>query len=209
MNRLNLFFSLAFGISLLIFSACGANQENELSDGIYAKITTNKGEIVLRLEYKRVPMTVANFIGLAEGTIINNHKGPGEPFYDGLTFHRVIPNFMIQGGDPQANGMGGPGYSFKDEIHPELKHNVAGTLSMANAGPATNGSQFFITHTQTPWLDGKHSVFGYVTQGLETVYKMANGDVIEHIEIMRSGSEAESFDAPEVFREMSGIGANP
>ncbi|MCL4161609.1 UNVERIFIED_CONTAM: hypothetical protein GTU68_054531 [Idotea baltica] len=160
-------------------------------------MTTNKGEIVLRLEYERVPMTVANFISLT-----------GEPFFDGLTFHRVIPNFMIQGGDPEASGMGGPGYSFKDEIHPELKHNVAGTFSMANAGPATNGSQFFITHNATPWLDGKHSVFGYVTEGLETVYKIANGDVIEHVEIVRKGSSAEAFDAPTVFKEMSGVGAN-
>lgn len=209
MNRSNVFLFIGLTIGLFFLSACNLNDKGaDFPDGIYAIMTTNKGDITLRLEYERVPMTVANFIGLSEGTIVNNHKAAGEPFFDGLTFHRVIPNFMIQGGDPEASGMGGPGYSFKDEIHPELKHNVAGTLSMANAGPATNGSQFFITHNATPWLDGKHSVYGYVTEGLETVYKIANGDVIEHIEIIRKGSAAEAFDAPAVFKEKSGIGAN-
>jgi peptidyl-prolyl cis-trans isomerase A (cyclophilin A) len=142
---------------------------------------------------------VANFVGLAEGTLENNVTEVGTPYYNGLTFHRVIADFMIQGGDPTGTGAGGPGYQFEDEIHPELKHNRPGTLSMANAGPATNGSQFFITHGPTDWLDGKHTVFGYVVEGQDVVDAVAQGDTMETVEIVRVGAEAEAWDASSVF----------
>lgn len=171
-------------------------------DGLYARITATKGEILLKLEYQKVPLTVANFVGLAEGKIKNDAKPLGTPFYDGLKWHRVIYPFMIQGGDPQGNGMGGPGYKFRDEIHPDLKHDRAGTLSMANAGPATNGSQFFITHKETPWLDGKHAVFGYVVSGQDVVDATQQGDAIIKVEIIRVGKEAKNFDAAKVFEEL-------
>ena len=131
-------------------------------DGVFAKMKTTKGDITLQLEFEKTPLTVANFVGLVEGTKKNNQKKLGIPFYDGLNFHRVINNFMIQGGCPEGRGTGGPGYKFGDEFHPECRHDSAGILSMANSGPATNGSQFFITHGATPWLDGKHTVFGKV-----------------------------------------------
>ncbi len=162
-----------------------------MKDGLYAIIRTKRGEIVLELEYSKTPMTVCNFVGLATGVL--NLKNPGKPFYDGLTFHRVIDNFMIQGGCPAGNGTGGPGYRFPDEFEPTLKHTGAGILSMANAGPGTNGSQFFITHVETPWLDGKHTVFGHVVEGQNIVNKIKQGDRIETVEIKAVGSEAEKF----------------
>ena len=134
-------------------------------EGIYAKFNTSKGLILLKLNYKETPGTVGNFVSLAEGTQKNSYKNSGKPYYDGLKFHRVIPDFMIQGGCPQGTGSGGPGYQFDDEFHPDLKHNREGILSMANAGPGTNGSQFFITHGPTDWLDGKHTVYGRVIHG--------------------------------------------
>ena len=162
-------------------------------EGIYAKLETSKGTILIELTYQQTPGTVGNFVSLAEGTHKNEHKKEGEPYYDGLKFHRVIADFMIQGGCPQGTGSGGPGYQFDDEFHPELKHNRAGTLSMANAGPATNGSQFFITHGPTDWLDGKHTVFGYVVEGQEVVDQVAQGDLLKSLTIERHGAEAEQW----------------
>ena len=166
--------------------------KEKLKDGIYALMNTEKGDILLELDYKRCPMTTCNFIGLAEGTL--NIENGGIPFYDGLSFHRVIKDFMIQGGCPKGDGTGGPGYRFPDEFHPELKHDGPGVLSMANAGPGTNGSQFFITHVATPWLDGKHTVFGHVLEGQDVVNSIEQGDRINKVEIIRIGKEAESFD---------------
>jgi len=164
-----------------------------LDNGLYAKITTNKGDITLNLEFEKTPMTVTNFVALAEGSMTSATK-KGK-YYDGLKFHRVIANFMIQGGCPLGTGTGGPGYRFEDEIDPELKHDRAGILSMANAGPGTNGSQFFITHLPTPHLDGKHTVFGNVVEGQKIVDSISQGDKIESIEIIRVGEKAEAFTA--------------
>ncbi len=170
-----------------------------MENGIYAKITTDKGDILVNLEYKLTPITVSNFIGLSLGTLSNYSNRKNARFYDNLSFHRVIPDFMIQGGCPNGNGMGGPGYNFKDEFHPNLKHDKPGVLSMANAGPNTNGSQFFITHLPTPWLDGKHSVFGNVIEGQSIVDSISNGDKIQKVEIIRIGDDAEKFDEIKVF----------
>ncbi|MFK7921194.1 MAG: peptidylprolyl isomerase [Bacteroidia bacterium] len=186
---------------LLALVACQENRLPNQPDGLYAIIETNKGDVVTRLEHGKAPLSVANFVGLSEGTIENNVTKKGSGFYDGLTFHRVEPNFVIQGGDPQANGMGGPGYKFRQEINPDLKHNVAGTLAMANAGPNTNGSQFYITLAPTPFLDGGYNVFGYVIDGLAIVSQITVGDTIKHVEIIRKGNAAKNFDAPSVFTE--------
>ena len=170
-----------------------------MQDGIYAKFNTSKGEILIRLTHDKTPGTVGNFVGLAEGVLENSIRKSGTPYYDGLNFHRVIPDFMIQGGCPLGSGTGDPGYKFDDEFHPELRHSRPGVLSMANAGPGTNGSQFFITHKATPWLDDKHTVFGHVTEGQEVVDTIAQGDSITSVEIMRVGKEAESWSAVEAF----------
>lgn len=178
-----------------------------MEDGLYAKFHTSKGEILVRLTYKKTPGTVGNFVALSEGQLENKAKAQGTPYYDGLKFHRVIPDFMIQGGCPLGTGTGSPGYNFDDEIHPELTHSEPGVLSMANAGPGTNGSQFFITHVPTPWLDGKHTVFGHVASGQEVVDEIAQGDTIEKVEIIREGADAEAFNAVEAFRLFDGAKA--
>ncbi|CAM1356981.1 MULTISPECIES: peptidylprolyl isomerase [Tenacibaculum] len=174
-----------------------------MNNGIYAKFTTSKGNILVNLEYEKTPGTVGNFVALAEGNLENSAKPQGTPYYNGLKFHRVIPDFMIQGGCPQGTGTGNPGYKFDDEIHPELKHDAPGKLSMANAGPGTNGSQFFITHVATPWLDGKHTVFGSVIEGQDVVDAVAQEDEM-NVEIIRVGDTAEAFNAVEAFRSFEG-----
>ena len=199
MKMKNIFLSLA----LLVGINCTStnNNNNNMEDGIYANIKTNKGEIVLKLEFEKTPLTTANFIALAEGNMKNKKKELGTPYYDGIKFHRVIADFMIQGGCPEGNGMGDPGYKFSDEFHPDLKHDKGGILSMANSGPNTNGSQFFITHKETPWLDGKHSVFGNVVEGMDVVNSIEQNDLMESVTISRKGSKAKSFDAVKVFSD--------
>jgi cyclophilin family peptidyl-prolyl cis-trans isomerase len=179
------------------------DKTTKLEDGMYAEMTTSKGVIILQLEFEKTPLTVANFVGLAEGAIENTAKKVGVPFYDSLKFHRVIKDFMIQGGDPLGNGSGGPGYKFKDEIVPDLKHTGPGIFSMANAGPKTNGSQFFITHKATPWLDGRHTVFGHVIQGQDVVDAIVQGDIIVSVKIIRKGKPAKKFDALKTFTELN------
>ncbi len=179
------FFSLA--------ASCTVKEEKTgQKDGLYAVMDTTKGEIIIELFYEKTPIAVSNFVGLAEGTKSSN-KPEGTPFYDGLKFHRVIKMFMIQGGDPQGTGRGGPGYSFPDEFHPDLKHDRPGILSMANSGPNTNGSQFFITHKETPWLDNKHTVFGHVISGQDVVDHINQGDTINRVSIQRVGDKAVKF----------------
>ncbi|MBO0321979.1 peptidylprolyl isomerase [Muricauda sp. CAU 1633] len=175
-----------------------------MQDGIYAKFNTTKGEILVKLTHDKTPGTVGNFVALAEGNMENTAKPQGKPYYDGLKFHRVIADFMVQGGCPQGTGTGDPGYKFDDEFHPDLTHEGPGVLSMANAGPGTNGSQFFITHVATPWLDNKHTVFGHVEHGQEVVDAIAQGDAIESLEIVRVGDEAEKWNAIEAFRTFEG-----
>lgn len=175
-----------------------------MENGIYAKFNTTKGTILVKLTHDLTPGTVGNFVGLAEGQLENSARPMGKPYYDGLKFHRVIPDFMIQGGCPQGQGTGGPGYNFDDEFHPTLRHDGPGVLSMANAGPGTNGSQFFITHVETAWLDGKHTVFGHVVEGQDVVDAIAQGDTIDTLEIVRVGEEAQKWNAIEAFRTFEG-----
>ncbi|MES2621587.1 MAG: peptidylprolyl isomerase [Bacteroidota bacterium] len=188
----------------------GENKNWKETPGIYAEIVTAKGNIVIELFYKKVPITSANFIALAEGKMKNNAKPLGTPFYDGLTFHRVIHTpqpFMIQGGDPMGNGTGGPGYSFMDEFDPSLTFNKVGLLAMANSGPATNGSQFFITETATTWLNNKHSIFGEVVENYTLVPQVAQGDVMTKVNIIRVGKEAQDFDAVATFAKAAELKA--
>lgn len=172
-------------------------------DGMYAIIKTNKGEIALELFYKQTPLTVLNFVGLSTGKF---SAAKGKPFYNGLKFHRVIEDFMIQGGDPKGTGAGGPGYNFVDEFVDELIFDKPGKLAMANAGPNTNGSQFFITHVPTDWLNHKHTIFGQVvaSEDQDVVNKIKQGDIIESVEIICVGSDAESFEiSQEKFEQMN------
>ncbi|HRL70476.1 MAG TPA: peptidylprolyl isomerase [Flavobacterium sp.] len=176
-----------------------------MENGIYAKFNTTKGAVLVKLTHDLTPGTVGNFVGLAEGNLENRVKPQGVKFYDGLKFHRVIPDFMIQGGCPQGTGTGDPGYKFDDEFHPSLKHNRPGVLAMANSGPGTNGSQFYITHISTDWLDNKHTVFGHVVEGQDIVDAVEQGDVLESLEIIREGEEAKNWNAIEAFITFKGL----
>lgn len=168
-------------------------------DGLYAVFSTKKGQIVCKLEPAKAPMTVGNFVSLTEGSNPMCTVNKGKPFYDGLVFHRVEPGFVIQGGDPQGTGQGGPGYQFPNEIDPSLKHSKAGTLAMANAGPNTNGCQFYITLTATGMLDGGYSVFGYVVSGQSVVNSITKGDAMDSVRIVRIGADAKGFDGAKSF----------
>jgi len=200
--------SLILVAVVLLFSGCKSSKYPDLKEGLYAELQTAKGDILLQLRPDKAPVTVANFVTLAEGTnpyVKKEYKG--KHFYDGLTFHRVVSkatgakqDFVIQGGDPLGNGQGGPGYQFKNEIS-DLKH-TKGALSMARENkPDTNGSQFFITLSDTPFLDGKYSVFGYTVKGFDVVQKIRKNDTIKKVTIIRKGSEAKKFNAVKVFAD--------
>lgn len=204
---------LAFATSCKSQDEVQVNGESVvLNDGIYANVQTNKGDVLIELYYKATPITVGNFVSLAEGTNLKTETKKGEPYFDGIIFHRVIADFMVQCGDPQGTGMGGPGYSFPDEFVDTLRHTGPGILSMANSGPNTNGSQFFITDKATPHLDGRHTVFGKVVSGLNIVADIArvpknsrdkpNEDVvITKMTILRVGKDAKNFDAYKAFED--------
>ena len=174
-----------------------------MKEGLFAQIKTSKGVIEIKLEFEKSPGTVGNFVGLSIGKIKNSNTELGKPYYDGLKFHRVINDFMIQGGCPIGTGTGDPGYKFDDEFNPDLKHDKPGILSMANSGPATNGSQFFITHIETPWLDNKHTVFGHVIDGLDVVNSIVQDDEIINIKINAVGDKAQSFDPVKAFQNFN------
>lgn len=200
----NLKFFMFFISSLIVFCSFTFHEQNKKRDlpaGLYAEIQTEKGNILLFLEFQKVPLTVANFVGLAEGKIHNTARPDGVPYYDSLVFHRVVKDFVIQAGDPKGDGSGGPGYTFVNEYHSDLKHSGPGILAMANRGKDTNGSQFYITHKQTSQLDGKYSVFGKVVEGQEIVDAIEQGDRINHVEIIRVGKSAKKFNASKVFAE--------
>ena len=172
-------------------------------NGLFATISTSKGEIKIELEFDKTPGTVGNFVGLSLGLINNSIKPLGEAYYNGLKFHRVINDFMIQAGCPFGTGTGDPGYKFDDEFHSELKHDRPGVISMANAGPSTNGSQFFITHVETPWLDNKHTVFGNVIGGMDVVNSISQNDEIISVKINAVGDKAKAFDAAKAFEDFN------
>lgn len=200
-------------VATIVLFSCKSNHYADLGDGLYAEMQTTKGDLIIRLEQDKTPVTVANFVSLAEGNnpfVSDQYKG--KPYYNGLIFHRVIADFMIQGGDPTGTGSGSPGYKFKDEIHPSLTHSKKGILSMANSGPKTNGSQFFITHKETPWLNGRHSVFGEVVVGLNIVDSIAavatdptdrpqDSLIMKKVKIVRKGTAAKQFDAVQVISD--------
>lgn len=193
-------------LSLVLLTSCKSTKYDNLDDGMYADLQTDKGDVLLKLEYELVPITVANFVSLAEGTnTYVDEKFAQKRFYDGLRFHRVVEDFVIQGGDPRNNGSGDPGYKFEDEFpiddegYLKLIHDSPGILSMANSGPDANGCQFFITLKEAKWLDGKHSVFGYVVQGMEVVDSIQKDDKINRVDIIRVGKEAKNFDAAKEF----------
>ena len=212
MRRLNF---IALLSAMFVFFSCNSQKKayKDLGDGLFADIETTQGNIIVKLNYKETPVTVANFVTLAEGkNTFVKAEYKGKPFYNGTIFHRVIKDFMIQGGDPTGTGMGEPGYRFEDEIVPTLRHDKKGTLSMANAGPATNGSQFFITQVPTPHLDGRHTVFGETVKGLEVIDAIANTKTvmndkpekdikINKITIIANGKDAKNFNAVKVFED--------
>lgn len=196
--------------TIKIPNSMSKEEYKDLNDGLYAQMETNKGNMTIELFEHEAPLTVANFVGLAEGSKANDAKPLGTPFYDGIIFHRVIKDFMLQGGDPDGNGTGGPGYSFEDEFFSDKKHDQKGVLSMANSGPNTNGSQFFITEVPTPWLDGRHTVFGQVVKGLEVVDTIANVEkgaqdrpkedvIIERVTIIKKGDEYKNYNGGKAF----------
>ena len=203
---------LLWVLAFAILASCKSNYA-DLGDGLYAEMKTTKGDMIIRLEQEKTPVTVANFVSLAEGNNpFVNDQYKGKPYYDGLIFHRVIPDFMIQGGDPTGTGSGSPGYRFKDEFDPSLGHSGKGILSMANSGPKTNGSQFFITHKETPWLNGRHTVFGEVVVGLDVIDSIAlvptgpqdrpqDSVVMQEVKIVRRGKTAKDFDAVQVLSD--------
>ena len=174
-----------------------------MKEGLFAIILTNKGEITIQLEFEKIPGTVGNFVGLATGKIKNDIRPIGEPYYNGLKFHRVINDFMVQAGCPLGTGTGDPGYKFDDEFNVDLKHDRPGIISMANAGPSTNGSQFFITHVETPWLDNKHTVFGHVINGMDIVNSISQDDEIISVKINAVGEKAQAFDPAQAFEDFN------
>jgi peptidyl-prolyl cis-trans isomerase A (cyclophilin A) len=197
-------------IVVVLFSvvSCGGPykslmKELGINKGIVAEIKTNKGDIYIQLHYEQAPLTVASFVGLAEGTLANKVTKVGEPYFDGLTFHRVVPNFVVQGGDPMGNGVGGPGYQFKQEIVKALSHDAEGVVAMANSGPNTNGSQFYITLAATPHLDGGYNVFGKVIKGMDVVKSLTQGDRMDKVSIIRLGGDAKKWDANATFNELN------
>lgn len=193
-------------IVILLLASCSPYKstlkQKGYGDGLYAAIATNRGDIYIKLEPQKAPLTTANFVGLAEGTIDNKVKKPGVRFYDGVVFHRVEPGFVIQGGDPMGTGRGGPGYQFHQEIHPELKHDSAGIVAMANSGPNTNGSQFYITLRPTNSLDGHYNIFGSVVMGMDVVKQTQIGDRIAKVRIIRLGRDAKAFSATATFKDL-------
>ncbi|MEM9649859.1 MAG: peptidylprolyl isomerase, partial [Bacteroidota bacterium] len=204
---------MALVLFSLVLLGCKSSKYADLGDGIFADIQTSQGDIIVKLEHEKTPVTVANFVSLAEGNnpfVADSVKG--KKYYDGIIFHRIIKDFMIQGGDPTGTGRGNPGYKFKDEFNDSLTHSKKGILSMANSGPKTNGSQFFITHKETPWLNGRHTVFGEVIIGMDVVDTIANvktltGDkpevdvIMNKVEIVRNGKEAKKFDAVQIMTD--------
>ena len=212
MRRLNF---IALLSAMFVFFSCNSQKKayKDLGDGLFADIETTQGNIIVKLNYKETPVTVANFVTLAEGkNTFVKAEYKGKPFYNGTIFHRVIKDFMIQGGDPTGTGMGEPGYRFEDEIVPTLKHDKKGILSMANAGPATNGSQFFITQVPTPHLDGRHTVFGETVKGLEVIDAIANTKTVMNdkpekdikiakITIIANGKDAKNLNDVKVFED--------
>jgi cyclophilin family peptidyl-prolyl cis-trans isomerase len=220
MNRSVLILALAAVLPL----PCTSTRAQPAEDGLYAGVATTIGEFWCRLAFQNAPRTVANFVSLAEGSRdwidFRTASIVRRPFYDGLTFHRVVEGFVIQAGSPNGRGTDGPGYQFADEFHPGLRHALPGILSMANSGPDSNGSQFFVTVTNTPFLDDRHSVFGEVIQGMDVVHAISKVPtninsqpltpvVINQIRIMRRGAEAEAFDPAAVSPPLPSVGIVP